>query len=73
MLAVGKKVSLNFKVFIIELRNRLVVCEESDLNRIQFFLKSVGFLFVIIIFSVVGFGLGDEFVIVCVSQEFSGL
>lgn len=73
MLAVGKKVSLNFKVFIKELRNRLVVCEESDLNRIQFFLKSVGFLFVIIIFSVVGFGLGDEFVKVCVSQEFGGL
>lgn len=73
MLAVGKKVSLNFKVFIIELRNRLLVCEESDLNRIQFFLKSVGCLFVIIIFSVVGFGLGDEVVIVCVSQEFGGL
>lgn len=73
MLAVSKKVSLNFKVFIIELRNRLLVCEESDLNRIQFFLKSVGFLFVIIIFSVVGFGLGDEVVIVCVSQEFGGL
>lgn len=73
MLVVSKKVSLNFKVFIIELRNRLVVCEESDLNRIQFFLKSVGCLFVIIIFSVVGFGLGDEVVIVCVSQEFGGL
>lgn len=73
MLAVGKKVSLNFKVFIKELRNRLVVCEESDLNRIQFFFKSVGFLFVIIIFSVVGFGLGEEFVIVCVSQEIDGL
>lgn len=73
MLAVSRKVSLNFKVFIIELRISLVVCEESDLNRIQFFLKSVGFLFVIIIFSVVGFGLGEEFVIVCVSQEFGGL
>lgn len=73
MLAVGIKVSLNFKVFIIELRIRLVVCEESDLNRIQFFLNSVGCLFVIIIFSVVGFGLGDEVVIVCVSQEFGGL
>lgn len=73
MLAVSKKVSLNFKVFIIEFRNRLVVNEENDLNRIQFFLKSVGFLFVIIIFSVVGFGLGDEFLIVCVSQEFGGL
>lgn len=73
MLAVGRKVSLNFKVFIIEFRIRLVFSEENDLNRIQFFLKSVGFLFGVIIFSVVGFGLGEEFVIVCVSQEFGGL